>query len=219
MKMQQCANGHFYDASKSAECPYCSPASQSMSRTIPSAGTEELGGSDAIGKTSPIGGGSLFDSPPPSPLRHACNTDGGSEIGRTVPVNEQVVGYGRTQAVIHKRIGLDPVVGWVVCAEGKERGRDYRIHSGNNEIGRDGSVDIQIVGDDSISKKDMATITYDDETRAFFLVAGRGRNVVRVNGELLPTGQARALRSFDRIKLGESTLLFLPLCGEAFNWI
>ena len=36
---------------------------------------------------------------------------------------------------------FDPVVEWLVCIDGPEKGRDYRIRSGNNYIGR--SQDIE----------------------------------------------------------------------------
>src|SRR5690242_13732720 len=30
----------------------------------------------------------------------------------------------------------DPVVGWLVCVEGPDRGKDYRLHSEKNFVGR-----------------------------------------------------------------------------------
>ena len=33
----------------------------------------------------------------------------------------------KTIGIYHKEIGIDPVVGWLVCIEGPDRGRDYRL--------------------------------------------------------------------------------------------
>ena len=206
MNMQQCPNGHFYDMSKSAQCPYCSGTAEGSNRTVPLDG-----GFDRQAQAQPMSYTTV-----PGNVWDAMN---GSTVGRTVAVGTPMDDNRHTVAVIHKQIGLDPVVGWLVCVEGKERGRDYRVRSGNNSIGRSDTMDICIVGDDSISKIDMAYITYDAETRSYYIVAGKGKNVVRVNGELLPVSQSRCLAAHDRIKLGETILMFVPLCGEEFDWV
>ncbi len=49
--------------------------------------------------------------------------------------------------------GIDAVVGWLVCVHGRNRGRDYRIRSENNTVGRSENMDICISGDDLISRE------------------------------------------------------------------
>lgn len=64
----------------------------------------------------------------------------------TVPVNP-TTGFGGGET-----IGLDmskevrPVVGWLVCIEGPDRGRSYEIHKENNYLGRSVQMDIYIAG-------------------------------------------------------------------------
>ncbi len=203
MNMQQCPNGHFYDMSKSAQCPYCSTATENGNRTVPLGAEFTAPPQNAFSNTAPV---------------NVFNSGAGDVVGRTVPVMDQVSNQGHTVAVLKKKIGLDPVVGWLVCVDGKVRGQDYRIKNGNNVLGSSESMDIQIAGDDTISKVDMAYVTYDAETKTYLVVAGKGKNVVRVNGELLPVSQSRELHANDRIKLGETTLMFVPFCGEAFDW-
>jgi hypothetical protein len=41
-----------------------------------------------------------------------------------------------TVGIFKKRLGIDPVVGWLVCIAGPDQGRDYRIHGERNFIGR-----------------------------------------------------------------------------------
>src|SRR5262249_26846325 len=44
---------------------------------------------------------------------------------------------GVTRAVYRdSTTGISPVVGWLVCVEGPDKGRDFRIHSEKNFIGR-----------------------------------------------------------------------------------
>ena len=55
---------------------------------------------------------------------------------------------GVTRAVYRETAtGISPVVGWLVCVAGPDRGRDYRIHGEKNFIGRGSSMDIVIAGD------------------------------------------------------------------------
>ena len=112
----------------------------------------------------------------------------------------------------------DPVVGWFVCVDGKDKGTDYRIHSGNNAIGRGSNMQIRILNDTAISKENMAHTAFDPRSRKFFFEAGAGRNLVYVNDVLLLPHQSRELLAYDRILLGGTTLMFLPFCGEAFSW-
>jgi hypothetical protein len=125
---------------------------------------------------------------------------------------------GRTVAMIHETIGINPVVAWFVCIEGKEKGRDYRILDGNNKIGRSNKMDICILGDDTISREDEAIVTYAAAVKKYYFVAGTGGNDVYVNDEPLLLSQSRELAAYDRIRLGKTTLLFIPLCGERFQW-
>ena len=68
--------------------------------------------------------------------------------------------------------GIDPVVGWIVCVEGQDKGRDYRIRTERNFIGRNDSNDIVIKGDDSISRERHAIISFNPRTNSFRLAPG-----------------------------------------------
>src|SRR5947209_1623897 len=50
--------------------------------------------------------------------------------------------YGVTRALHREPSGVSPVVGWLVCIEGPNRGQDYRIHMEKNFIGRSSAMDI-----------------------------------------------------------------------------
>lgn len=127
-------------------------------------------------------------------------------------VNDDV----RTTAVIKQKLGIDPVVGWLVAINGSEKGRDYKIHSDNNYLGRDDKMDIAIKGDDTISRENHAVVSYDDRDKIFYITPGDGRSIIRLNNKaLLMTAE---LKAYDQIEIGVTKLVFIPLCGEAFNW-
>ena len=123
---------------------------------------------------------------------------------------------GRTVAVVMKEIGIDPVVGWLVCIEGQEKGRDYRIHSDNNYIGRSEKMDICLRGDDTISRENHAVISFDTVSKIFYVSPGEGRSIVRLNGKALFS--TSEIRSYDTIEIGKTKLLFIQLCGDRFKW-
>lgn len=116
----------------------------------------------------------------------------------------------------NKGIPFQPVVGWLVCTEGPAKGRDYRIHSQYNYIGRGQHMDICISGDDCISTDRAAVIAYDSEEKFFSFGPSMGHNVVRVNGKMLMN--AVVLNAYDELTIGKTKLLFVPLCGERFDW-
>ena len=121
-----------------------------------------------------------------------------------------------TVAMVKKESGLDPVCGWLVCVEGADKGRDYRIKTERNYIGRGPKMDIVISGDDSISRKNHATITFEPRTLNFTIATGEGRGLIYLNEEVVETPQT--LKAYDLIELGESKLLFIPFSTEQFSW-
>ena len=66
---------------------------------------------------------------------------------------EEMEDDDKTMAYWSKDVNIDPVVGWLTCIEGAEKGKDFRIVSERNFIGRGDDMDIQLTGDNSISRK------------------------------------------------------------------
>jgi len=123
---------------------------------------------------------------------------------------------GRTVAIIREELGIDPVVGWLVSMEGREKGRDYRIHTDNNYIGRGDKMDICIRGDDTISRENHAIISFDARDKIYYFSPGDGRSIVRLNNKaIFATNQIQA---YDVVEIGKTKLVFIPLCGEKFEW-
>lgn len=112
----------------------------------------------------------------------------------------------------------DPVVGWLVIVGGPGLGAFRPIFEGNNTIGRAATQRIPIdFGDDSISSEEQAYIRYDSADRKFLLVPNLAKtNIVAVN-ERKPTG-AVELAAMDLIAMGRTQLVFVPFCGNDFDW-
>ncbi|GHU63757.1 hypothetical protein FACS189418_7680 [Clostridia bacterium] len=111
---------------------------------------------------------------------------------------------------------IEPVCGWIVCVEGARQGKDYKIKSGKNFIGRGDDMDIQILGDNGIARKNHAIIVYDPKKRNTVLLPGDSSGLTYFNDEAVyvPTD----LAPYSVIEMGKSKFVFLPFCGEHFEW-
>ncbi len=107
--------------------------------------------------------------------------------------------------------------GWVVVMKGPGRGTSFPLQAGVSQIGRGEDQAIQLdFGDTSISRSNHAAIAFDDEERKFYLGHGGKTNLVRLNGK--PVLATEALKDRDLIRIGETTLAFVALCGGDFSW-
>ena len=113
---------------------------------------------------------------------------------------------------------VEPVVGWLVVLDGPGKGSHRAIYGGSNTIGRSHTQRIAIdFGDDTISGEQQAFLVYDGKKRQFQLVPNLGRpNLVHLNDSALLANSE--LKARDKITMGRTTLLFVPLCGPDFDW-
>ncbi len=233
MEIKRCDKGHFYDAEANDFCPQCA-AEQGFT----------AGGAENYGATEPISGSmaNMRDYGPTEPVNGAGGF-GNADIGKTQPLNgssgftkgnfapdgfgytEGFPGFGGVEEYDSVTIpvtpkgsapGFMPVVGWLVCVEGSARGTDYRIRTGYNYIGRGEHMDICVKGDDTISRERHALIAYDQEERIFFFGPVDGKSIVRLNGKMVMNPQE--IKLHDILTIGSTKLLFVPLCGEGFDW-
>ncbi len=110
-----------------------------------------------------------------------------------------------------------PVVGWLVVVEGPGRGNACEIHYGMNSIGRGEGEKIRLdFGDDTVSREAHAFIVFDDKQQDFYVQHGGKSNLVRLND--LPVMSPMAMKRGDRIDVGATRLMFVPLCDADFNW-
>jgi len=111
---------------------------------------------------------------------------------------------------------IKPVCGWLACIDGPRQGLSFTLHSGKNFIGRADDMNVRLPGDDAVARRNHAIIAYDPKTRKFTLIPGESEGLVYLDGEAIY--EARPLLDMGMIKLGRTTLLFRPLCGDNFDW-
>jgi hypothetical protein len=198
MTWKQCENGHGYDPDKNIHCPYCGITDLDVKTTV------RIDSKDGPNPKPGPDSGRKSTSIPTRPYQN------GKAAQSNAPDDPATI------RILDERLGFDPVVGWLVCIEGPDRGRDYRIKSEKNAIGRAENMDICIRGDNAVSKDRHAFVSYNPENHAFKLIPGESRGLVYLNGE--DVDMSTRLNPYDVIRLGKTKLLFIPLCGEKFNW-
>lgn len=233
MAFTECANGHLYDSDQYAVCPYCNGGGNriefgggvdDIGKTAPVGGFGPSGASD-IGKTAPAGGFGPSGTGGFSGQAAMGGLAGVAEVGATVAPQsyrkaneekEEKEDTGKTVGVFQKSMKLEPVVGWLVCIEGPDKGKDFRIWAKNNTIGRSEKMDICIKGDTTISRENHARIAYDDKHNNFHLIPAESTNNIYLNDEpiYIPT----KLEAYDLLEFGDSKFLFVPFCNEKFTW-
>lgn len=115
-------------------------------------------------------------------------------------------------------IPAEPVVGWLVCIKGCNRGRSYELKSGFNYVGRSKNMDVALIGDTQVSREKHISIIHDYKKNRFLVSMGdTSKQSVYVNGEILLTNPVE-LQVYDVLEIGSSELMFVPFCGEHFNW-
>lgn len=111
----------------------------------------------------------------------------------------------------------DPPVGLLLVLAGPGRGNALPFGYGTNALGRGEGQRVRLdFGDERISRERHAIITYDGAARKFYLQHGGGPGLTYLDAE--PVLTPAELSGRERIRLGDTVLLFVPLCGPEFDW-
>lgn len=197
-----CSAGHVYDADQFPSCPYCNR----NTRAIQFGATAAPAGYGAT--TAPAGYG-------------AAPAERDDTIGQTVMPEAirrrmEQERDNRTVGEFKRKLGYEPVVGWLVCVEGPEVGKDYRLFGRINSIGRAEGNDVVLAQEHTVSQKNHVRLAYDAKHNNFQLIPGEGTNVTYLNDEPLYVPQK--LNAYDVLEMGDTKLIFVPLCSERFRW-
>ena len=201
-KMTRCPEGHFYDPTKHNSCPWCAlPVdSESGEKTRPVQAA--VPGPPPLPPPLPAGIGHAPPPPPPPPPLPIRSPE---KPGATRRVG------GETAAASN-----DPVVGWLVCLAGPDRGRDFRLHAEKNFIGRAPNMDVCVAGDETVSRERHALVIFDPKKQIFWAVPGDAAGLVYLNGDIVhsPT----QMKHDDVLEVGQTKLVLIPFCGEKYSW-
>ena len=198
MPSRRCANGHIYDDSKDQQCPFCD-GSESEADTV--ANKPVTDDSNTTVQVVSVNRNGAATIPAKSDDTILIRPPGANPPSENAATKEQVTG-------------------WLVVVEGPGKGRDLRLSYGYNSIGRSSDMTICLdFGSDSdsgISRRDHAFIAYEPQSKTFHLSHGSGKNLVYLNDQFIMT--PTQLKAYDLIRIGATALLFVPLCGEQFDW-
>ena len=115
-----------------------------------------------------------------------------------------------------RRSSGEPVCGWLVAVAGGHFGESFELYSGKNTIGRNQNNKIILNRDPAVSREHHAILVFEPKKRNYFLQPGDSSGLTYLNGDYIM--ETKQLNRGDVIELGESKLLFVPLCGEDFSW-
>lgn len=221
MALQECANGHLYDTDQYPTCPYCRGGTNVINFAAQSNVGKTVAAANAV---IPPQGMAPQGMPPQQVMPQQITPP--NEVGATVAPQSYIkqqqqqqqnaADVGKTVGVFQRKMNFEPIVGWLVCVGGPEKGKDFRIYGKNNTIGRSEKMDICIKGDQTISRENHARLAYDEKHNAFHLIPADSTNTIYLNDE--PVYVPTKLNARDIIEFGECKLMFVPLCDENFTW-
>ena len=197
-----CSAGHVYDADQFPSCPYCNR----NTRAIQFGATAAPAGYGAT--TAPAGYGA-------APAGRD-DTIGQTVMPEAIRRRMEQERDNRTVGEFKRKLGYEPVVGWLVCVEGPEVGKDYRLFGRINSIGRAEGNDVVLAQEHTVSQKNHVRLAYDAKHNNYQLIPGDGSNVTYLNDEPLYVPQR--LNAYDVLEMGETKLIFVPLCNDQFRW-
>ncbi len=121
----------------------------------------------------------------------------------------------KTVSLFGGTLTVQPVTGWLVCINGTEAGKDYRLHAGKNFVGRSMAMDVSIVGDKSVARNKHCSVIYEPNKNTFYVSSESG-NVVYLNEATVES--YTELSEDDVLKIGETELVLVPYCKEDRRW-
>lgn len=192
MAITECGKGHIYDTEQYNECPYCN-----SNRSVLNFDENYLNSN---------GNKTIF----PEAMDNSNKTVAPEGFLKQKREENKTVG------IFKKAYNIEPVVGWLVCIEGPDKGKDYHLWARINTIGRSENMDVCIKGDSTISKENHARLAYDIKHNNYQLIPADSTNNIYVNDE--PVYIPVKLNAYDEIEFGNSKMLFIPLCGDKFKW-
>ncbi len=206
MTLVKCPNGHYYDSSRFGNnCPHCGMSGAASigadQTTVPLNIPDAPQPANEV--TEPLTVSQPVVSQPANVTAPTVSDD-----DRTLPVTADML-----DGMVEKPA---PVVGWLVCTDGVNKGTDYRLHQGRNFVGRSPEMDVCILGDNTVSRSSHAIVVYDPRSNVYLAQPGSSKELFYVNDKLVLNPVE--LKTMDLLNIGDTKLMFVPLCGEQFHW-
>lgn len=209
MKLIKCESGHFYDEERYTQCPYCN--GQLGAGNQPTASAAKAAGEDAVTvDMNSVVRGTAPEKAPEDSLQSAVK----AAAEGVAPV--KTANDPQTISFFKQSMGVEPVVGWLVCIEGPCFGQDFRLKAGRNFIGRAPSMDVCIPEDSTVSREKHAVMVYEPKKNLFIVQSGDSKELSYLNDEVILA--ATEMHANDVILVGKTKLMLIPCCSATFNW-
>lgn len=206
MDLKRCINNHYYDSDKYSQCPHCANKNKQDNK-------KEDSEHSLISESSYI---SLSEN---EDIDSVISDDHQKTGSKEIKEERKLQGQDAENDMGGVTVGYfqdEVVVGWLAAIEGAHRGESFHLKEGMNYIGRATSMDVCLIKDQGVSRNRHITIIYDARNNEFVIHMGESKELVYVNDELLL--EPRRLQRNDKISLGKTVLMFIPLCDENFVW-
>ncbi len=238
--MTRCPEGHFYDPAKHAACPWCALPTDAG---VGSQQTRAIRPEAAAPTPPPLPGAAAAHPPGPHPTNPPplaakapqvppvtpppASPQAAAPPVATPPVATPPVAAPpavapppnatvRVGAIAKAGIKTEPVAGWLVCLEGPDRGRDYRLHMEKNFIGRAQNMDVVLDGDSTVSREKHAVVIFDPRKKVFWALPGEASGLVYLNGDIV--NSPVTMKAHDILEVGQTKLALIPFCGDRYSW-
>ena len=211
MNLVKCESGHFYDSGKYQTCPHCE-APRGDNVTVPmmrSSVNDDV--TVAMNRSEQVTEAVLpVSAAKTGSLQDAVKAVSTGSVNAPVDDGEKTVGF------FSSAIGVEPVVGWLVCTEGEHFGQDFKLKSGRNFIGRAPGMDVAIAKDGTVSRERHAAVVYEPKGNLFIVQPGDSKELSYLNGSVVLS--PAELKANDRLTVGQTELMFIPCCTDSFKW-
>lgn len=246
MNLSRCEKGHFYDKEKYSTCPHCAggSATDDSLTTVFTEGSVTMPGSGvtepATESFAPFPEAKLDSNMMTQAVESGSEDTPTMPMDFTVPVadaqddDDHTIGFfddsffdlgsssvpptAVTQTTAPQKTTKvsTPCVGWLIALGGAHLGTDFRLKAGKNFIGRGADMDVSLTEDKSVSRERHAVVVYEPKTHMYFVQPGDSSSLVYHNNEVVLSPVK--LQAYDTVTVGDVNLLFMPLCGDRFNW-
>lgn len=201
MAVVQCKNNHYYDNVKFRECPHCAKM------------MEDGDTGRAVLETQRAG---VYAS---EYIRRSIQSRSVPEQGmqeRSMHKPQGMPARDRKEGapVSAKRLEGGYTVGWLVCVDGADYGRDFPLYAGFNRIGREVENDV-ILTDMQVSAEEHCSVIYEERRNVFYIVPKAGSLVY---ADDVPVEQAEEIENGTLLTVGETNLELVVFCKGEKRW-
>ena len=220
MNKVKCAgkpDSHFFDADRFHICPICGAPPASSTRTenpSASSNSRDIHVTVSLYNEEPR----VTTSTPPQKTNNQISSPSPKQPAKKEenparPANTQEIPV--TVAKV-KQNNIVPPVGWLVGVAGPYWGKSFECKTGRNRVGRNPEMEIVLSEDSTVSRDSFAILIYEPRWRKFYIDSGNHTGIVYLNDK--PLFSHAELNAYDKLCLGQSTFVLIPLCGERFTW-